>query len=47
MNTKKGHKLFALIMLILIVASVVATAVVTAYNVYDFKKQQEETITAV
>ncbi len=49
MNTKRSHKIFALVMLILIVASAVATAAVAAYNVYDYKQQQkayDELITA-
>lgn len=41
MNTKKSHKIFSLIMLILILSSVVATTSVAIYNVYDFKHQEK------
>ncbi|WOO88235.1 hypothetical protein R2F61_04735 [Mollicutes bacterium LVI A0078] len=41
MNTKRSHKIFSLVMLILIVATVVATAILSAYNVYEYKQQQK------
>lgn len=41
MNTKKSHKLFSLVMLILIVGTVVASASIAAYNIYDYKKEQK------
>lgn len=50
MNTKKSHKIFSLIMLILIISSIVATASVAIYNIYDYKHQQtlrEEALSAI
>ncbi len=41
MNTKRSHKIFSLVMLILIVATVVAATAVAMYNVYDYKQQQK------
>lgn len=41
MNTKKSHKIFSLVMLILIVATVVAATAVAVYNMYDYKQQQK------
>lgn len=41
MNTKRSHKIFSLVMLILIVSSIVASASLAIYNVYDYKHQQK------
>lgn len=50
MNTKKSHKIFAIVMLVLMVGSVVASAGLALYNVVDYKEQQkakEELATAL
>lgn len=41
MNTKKSHKIFSLIMLVLIVASVVASAGIAVYNIYEYNKEMK------
>ncbi len=41
MNTKRSHKIFSLVMLILILGTVVASAALALYNVYDYKHQQK------
>lgn len=41
MNTKRSHKIFSLIMLVLIVATVVASASVAIYNIYEYKQQMK------
>lgn len=50
MNTKRSHKIFAIVMLVLMVGSIVASAGVALYNVVDYKAQkkaQEEVATAL
>lgn len=50
MNTKRSHKIFSLVMLIMITATVVASAGLAIYNVYDYKHQkklQEEAYAAL
>lgn len=41
MNSKKSHKIFAFIMLVLIIGTVVASALITSYNMYKYKQQQD------
>lgn len=41
MNTKRSHKIFSLVMLILILGSIVASAGIGIYNVYNIKHQMK------
>ncbi len=42
MNTKKSHKIFSLVMLILIVGSIATAAVVSTYNVIEYQHQLKQ-----
>ncbi len=39
MNTSKGHKIFSLVMLFLILGTIVFATIIGAKSIYDYKQQ--------